>query len=268
MRKALRTLLRAVMAAMLLVAVVDSQSKAAPLSELIDDGWHSWRVEDIESDSVRCCVTWSQGKTIARGCDLDTGRMSFIGSNSPVQATDELQIYAYTEAGSVEKIRALSPQCPVETRTEIQDLGMIENADSVSWLSAYVTPHSKLSEDAIAAIAGHAGKESFAVLRDTGRSDRNAKNRKQAIFWMAETGRHQSEAEIERAIASDRNSDVREHAVFALSLLPDERGVDGLIAVLENRRHKMNVREQALFWLAQSGSDEAFDYITALLTSK
>jgi len=30
----------------------------------------------------------------------------------------------------------------------------------------------------------------------------------------------------------------------------------------------MNVREQALFWLAQSGSDEAFDYITALLASK
>jgi len=30
----------------------------------------------------------------------------------------------------------------------------------------------------------------------------------------------------------------------------------------------MHVREQALFWLAQSDSDEAFDYVASLLTSK
>ena len=268
MKMTFKTLLRAIMAAMLLVAVVDSQSKAAPLSELIDDGWHSWRVEDIDSDSVRCCFTWSQGKTIARGCNLDTGRMSVNHSDSPAQATGELQIYAYTEVGDVTKIRALSPQCPVEAESEIRDLGLVENADSVSRLSAYVTPHSKLSEDAIAAIAGHSGDESLAALRDTVRSDRNAENRKQALFWMAETGRHESESEIERVIASDRDSDVRKHAVFALSLLPDDRGIDGLIAVLENRRHKMNLREQALFWLAQCDSDEAFDYISVLITGK
>jgi HEAT repeats len=241
MRMTLKSLIRAIVVFMFLVAVVDSESNAAPLPELSGDGWHSWRVKDIDSDSVRCCVTWSQGKAIARGCNLDTGRMSIIGSDSPVQTTDELQIYAYTEAGNVTKIRALSPQCPVEAQSEIEDLGLIENADSVSWLTAYVTPHSKLSEDAIAAIARHAGDESFAVLRDTVRSDRNAENRKQAVFWMAETGRQQSEAEIERAIARDRDSAVREHAEFALSLLPDERGIDGLIAVLENRRYKMNV---------------------------
>lgn len=106
------------------------------------------------------------------------------------------------------------------------------------------------------------------MLRDTVRSDPHAENRKQAIFWMAETQRHESEAEIEHLIANDSDSDVQEHAVFALSLLPDDRSINGLIAILENRNYTMNLREQALFWLAQSNSDEAFDYVAALLTSE
>ncbi len=164
-------------------------------------------------------------------------------------------------------IRALSPECPVEANSDIEDLGLIKNADSVSWLSAYIAPRSRLSEDAIAAIAGHAGDTALVVLRDTIRSDPDAENRQEAIFWLAESGRPKSEAEIQRAIASDTNSDVREHAVFALSLLPGDRAINGLIAVLENRRNKMNVREQALFWLAQSDTDEAFDYVSSLLSN-
>jgi HEAT repeat protein len=68
-------------------------------------------------------------------------------------------------------------------------------------------------------------------------------------------------------IANDRDDDVREGAVFAISQLPGERAVDALFAVLGNRQLQPEVREQALFWLVQSDSDRAFEYLDRLLSS-
>ena len=44
---------------------------------------------------------------------------------------------------------------------------------------------------------------------------------------------------------------------------------DGLVALIdtvENQRLPMDIREQAIFWMVQSDSDEAFDYVATLLT--
>jgi HEAT repeat protein len=53
---------------------------------------------------------------------------------------------------------------------------------------------------------------------------------------------------------------------FALSQLPDERNVDALFAVLRNNQLPEDVRKQALFWLAQSDSERAYEYLDGLLT--
>ena len=45
-----------------------------------------------------------------------------------------------------------------------------------------------------------------------------------------------------------------------------ESGINALISTLEDRKLPMDLREQALFWLAQSDTDQAYDYLTALLT--
>ena len=103
-----------------------------------------------------------------------------------------------------------------------------------------------------------------AALIKLGKQDANAEVRSQAWFWLAQTGAPEAEAEISRAIAHDKNSDVREEAVFALSQLPDDRAVKALAAVLENQKLDREIREQALFWLAQSDSDQAFAYVDRL----
>ncbi len=59
---------------------------------------------------------------------------------------------------------------------------------------------------------------------------------------------------------------MREDAVFALSQLPDGRAVPALGEILEDRSLDMDIREQALFWLAQDESDEAFEYIDRILS--
>ena len=39
-----------------------------------------------------------------------------------------------------------------------------------------------------------------------------------------------------------------------------------LVTTVENRNLDMELREQALYWMAQSNSDEAFDYLAALIS--
>jgi len=260
--QSLKKLPRALLLVLLVLAIIYSEAIAAPLPGLGDDGWYTWRVEAVDGNTIRCCTNWNHGDA-TRTCNLDDRRSSTTCGGS--QSSDEAQIYVRTEAGEVTKIRTLSPQCPVDAESSIQEIDPIDNATSVDWLNSRISPGSDLSEDAIAAIAAHAGTESFAVLRDTARSNNDAETREQALFRMAATARSGSEAEIFRAIARDPSQKVREEAVFAMSLLPGERGLGGLIAVLENRSYEMRVREQALFWLAQSDSDEAFDYVDGLL---
>jgi hypothetical protein len=109
-----------------------------------------------------------------------------------------------------------------------------------------------------------AANRSDALIRQ-GREDDDPEVRSQALFWLAQTGASQSEEAIQWAVANDPDDDVRKEAVFAMSQLPEERGVDALFAVLGNQRMDREVREQALFWLAQSDSDRAFQYLDQLL---
>jgi hypothetical protein len=110
----------------------------------------------------------------------------------------------------------------------------------------------------------NAANRSDALIQQ-GRKDRDPGVRSQAWFWLAQTGARRSEAAIRQAIVDDPDGMVREEAVFALSQLPGERGVDALFTVLGDQHMHREIREQALFWLAQSGSDRAFEYLDRLL---
>lgn len=59
----------------------------------------------------------------------------------------------------------------------------------------------------------------------------------------------------------------QDQAIFALSQFPGNVGVSELVAVIESRDVEKDMREQALFWLASSESDEALAYLDHLLSS-
>jgi hypothetical protein len=151
--------------------------------------------------------------------------------------------------------------------------------DAIFWMSqARITESAGdleqlMFRDGSAAIRQHAAfslsqstapNRSDALIRQ-GREDRNPEVRAQAWFWLAQTGASRTEEAIQWAIANDPDNEVRKEAVFAMSQLPGERAVDALFAVLGDRQLPREVREQALFWLAQSGSDRAFEYLERLL---
>jgi hypothetical protein len=113
----------------------------------------------------------------------------------------------------------------------------------------------------------NAANRSEALIRQ-GREDHDPGVRSQAWFWLAQTGAARSEAAIRQAMVDDHDDNVREEAVFALSQLPGERGVDALFTVLGDQQMRHAVREQAIFWLARSDSDRAFEYLDRLLAEQ
>ena len=118
------------------------------------------------------------------------------------------------------------------------------------------------------ALAQSSAPERTELLIRQGREDRAADVRGEAWLWLAQSGAPESEAAIFAALREDPSEDGREQAVFALSELPDERAVGSLTQIVRDTGMDLAIREQALFWLAQSDSDEAYETVDALLSKR
>ena len=107
---------------------------AALLFSGADEGWVTWRVEAGEDTGYWCCSTWSAGKATSTSCQLDGDGPNISHDDPTFQSTGEMQIFAKLADGKAVRIRALSPQCPVEAEKEIKDLGLLTTDESLAWL--------------------------------------------------------------------------------------------------------------------------------------
>jgi len=63
----------------------------------------------------------------------------------------------------------------------------------------------------------------------------------------------------------DGSPRVAEDAIMALSFHTEPAAVEALVGLVEDTARRHDAREQALFWLVQTESDEAFAYLDRLL---
>ena len=132
---------------------------------------------------------------------------------------------------------------------------------------------SVLTTDADAALREHAtfvAAQTKLPWRDdaligAARTDKSRQVRAQAWFWLAQTGSARTESVIAAALREESDEHVREQAIFALSQLPKPRGTTALIGLIDNRELKRGERKHALFWLAQSDDERAYDYLDRAL---
>lgn len=98
-----------------------------------------------------------------------------------------------------------------------------------------------------------------------GNADKVAEVRSKAWFWLAQSGAAGAESAIAAAIRKEPDDQVRDQAIFALSQLPDERSAKALIAAAEDQSLPREQRKKAVFWLSQSGSNDAQTYLDKVL---
>ena len=238
---------------------------------LARDGWTSWEVAAVDGAPDYCC--WSDSRNFRdaprSACRLDASQQSY-GSHDH-STTDLVRIYARTSGGKLDRFRALSATCPVETATPMRDLGRVAEDESARWLvnlaeqrDAGADKRHRVEEDVLAALAVNRGNLARDGLAGIARNDARTETRKQAVFWMALL-RGQEGADITSSIMfNDKNADVREHAAFALSQSKAPRASADLIR-LGNTDRASEVRAQAWFWLAHLGAPDAESAIFAAL---
>jgi HEAT repeat protein len=273
MRRSHRLLRAAALSAMsmgLTSMVLGPQALAAEL-KLPADGWSSWEVAAVEDAPAFCC--WNNGHSARGGswtsCRLDASDGGF-GSRDD-ETTDTVRIYARTVGGKVDRLRALSASCPVETATAMHDLGAVAEDDSARWLidlGKQAGPGSgkghRIGDNVLAALAVHRGNFARDALAGMARSDSRKEIRKQAVFWLAQVRGVEGAQITSSVMFNDQDPGVRKHAAFALGQSKSP-GVAADLIRLGNTDQVGDVRAQAWFWLAQSGAPEAESAIGAAL---
>ena len=246
------------------------QAASAELT-LPRDGWTSWQVAAVDGAPDYCCFSDMRNfrDSSRSACKLDAHQQSY-GSQDHA-TTDLVRIYARTAGSKIDRFRALSATCPVETATPIHDLGRVVEDESARWLVDLVqqrnsgtTKRNSIEDDVLAALAVNRGDFARDAMAGIARNHARIETRKQAVFWLALL-RGREGADIASAIMfNDKNADVREHAAFSLSQSAAPRATADLIR-LGNTDRDTEVRGQAWFWLAQMGVPEAEDAIFASL---
>jgi hypothetical protein len=243
-------------------ALCITQASAAELP-LPREGWASWQVPSSERAPAFCCwSSWDVRDGATRACDLDENRGGF-GTRDNAR-TDSIRVYARFTKGRLDRLRTLAADCPVETRTPVQDLPGIRADDSVRWLMS-LADRDDLDHEVLTSLAVHEGALALDSLRSVARADTRAETRQHALFWLAQRGSADADSVIVASLRNDPDGGVREHALFALSMLPDDRASRSLIAAAEDRSLSREQRKRALFWLAQSESPMAQDYLDRVL---
>ncbi len=176
-----------VLIATALLLAVPASSNATELSVPEADGWYSWEVASGSAGRNSCCYHWRSGSVRNRGCALDGGDGGFSIGDCDLDS-EELRVYVLVRGGSVDRIRALSSDCPVTASSEIQDLGQVDVATSIGWLRDYLGADSDDSSEVMAAMAMHAGEQATAALIEVVEDGRHSQDyREEALFWLVQS---------------------------------------------------------------------------------
>jgi hypothetical protein len=90
--------------------------------------------------------------------------------------------------------------------------------------------------------------------------------RGETLFWLAQSHPREARPLIEAVLRDQASHALTEKAVFALSQL-DEGSDQALIAVIEGD-YSRQAKKQALFWLGQSGSEDALRALDRLISAQ
>ncbi len=272
MLSALALLVLAAAPANLVNAKVETREGAGRLAAIVKElaasgpapAWIAYE-EPGRGPGGGCCYELRHSRVQCPGCVLEGDRhftFTTQGDAKSLEANTGVRVLLRVANGRVSDVRAYSAGCPIDAAgRRVVWLDGVPSAESLAVLRTLVT---QLDDDALEAIAQHADPAADALLVEYARDGRTGDVRSQALFWLAQVASRKAVGAIDRAIAEDPETQVKEQAVFALSEMPDGEGVPHLIALARSHRNPA-VREKAFFWLGESEDPRALAFFEDVL---
>jgi HEAT repeat protein len=108
-------------------------------------------------------------------------------------------------------------------------------------------------------------RDAFDILEDVVRNDTSSKVREETVFWIGQKAKTDDLIKVVETVAlKDPVREVRKKAVFALSQVPEERGVEALIRIARTEKD-LATRKEAIFWLSQKASKRAMESLEEIV---
>jgi HEAT repeat protein len=248
--------------------------------------WIGYSVPAVPKSRFICCFDsydgWRQRNGCCSGCRLEREGGTFVNSDGgtcvnpePVRA---ILVLFRAENGQVGKIRPYTPDCGLDAgNLPVIWIRDVKPRDSLALLEGFTKGASgdlddgndwdgkkskRVANGALQAIALHADPEADRILERMLTANQPIGLRKQAAFWAGnERGRAGFEI-LKRIVPSDSDARFRREATFALSQSSEEHDAILELIAMAHKDSDTEVREQALFWLAQKASRQASKAIT------
>jgi hypothetical protein len=219
--------------------------------------------------------------------DGDGEQVTWIGSVGETAGLDWLEAQTHSDQDDQVSNSALyalalhrSPEADQRLYSLAKETGGDLSEEAIFWLGENRgEPGFRILEQLLAELPRSDGRRAinFALaqnntpgaaelLFDISKSDSDPEQRGEAMFWLAEAYPQQAKGWLLEVINSEKDEDVLEQAVFAVSQLPDGMGDQVLLGLAKNGQAPRAVRRQAIFWLAQSDNDSSVAALTELLT--
>jgi hypothetical protein len=192
-----------------------------------------------------------------------------------LEGATEVSVLARYEGTTITRLRTATPECEIDAGgLPVTWLENVKADDSAAWLASLVNAQNaevrerlnRVTRPALVALGMTDGAAASRALVNIARNHPASAVRNDGLFWLSQrAGDQLAVSAIAEAIEKDPDTDVRKRAVFALSQLPKDEGVPKLIDVAKSNRNPA-VRQQAMFWLGQSGDPRALKFFEDVLT--
>jgi hypothetical protein len=261
---------RALLAALVLLgAAVSSSAQSPVVNAVVERRTPSADfARDVQSVASRPAAAWIGYRVPIqrrREVSIQTGD-SCCGRCRLAPPTD-LVVLARVQGGAIAELRPLAVDCDMDAGGMPLVWFDGVNADaSVAWLSTLVTVQTdltrRISENALVAIAQHAGSSASAALVRFAQTG-TTQLRGRALSWLAQRVANEALPAIDAAL-KDPELEVKKQAVNALSRFPNQEGIPKLIEVARSHANA-EVRRQAMLRLGDTKDPRAVEFFAQIL---
>jgi HEAT repeat protein len=102
------------------------------------------------------------------------------------------------------------------------------------------------------------------ILLASARTDPDPEVREQAVFWLSQVGSERAVGALDSILRTSTDRRLQDKAIFALSQQDSPRARQALRTYAERTDAPDGLREQAIFWIGQSGGKESSTYLRGL----
>jgi hypothetical protein len=253
--------------ALLLPAFASAESLDAKLKSLSPGQWLSYDVPLQPGVHTPCCLDWDGHRTARPGvCRLGDRDWNFGHSDDDPVAPpgSTLRVLARRGDQGFDRLRVVGSACEIDANgaTVVEAEGVTVD-QSLAWLGGALARDGRQRNQAIMAIAHHAGPQADRMLSEAAHGE-SARLRRDATFWLADARGEFGYRTVRELIDGAPREDELNHLVFALSISPVPAARDDLRRLARTHRDD-EVRGEALFWLAQGNDAQAEPMIEAAL---